>query len=203
VLYLDARSAARRSQFGDYIPLSEQDPSLWNSHLLDEAELLLVRASRLASPGRYQFEAAIQSAHTVRRHSGRTDWVAILALYDALLQYAPSPVVVINRSVALAQVHGAAVALKSLAELEDDPRISEYQPYWAAKANFHDQLGEAGDAELAYTRAIGLASDPAVRRFLAMSTPAHIAPNQANGVGVERMKTSEREENSGTTGWRN
>jgi RNA polymerase sigma-70 factor (ECF subfamily) len=58
------------------------------------------------------------------------------------------------------------VALKSLAELEEDPRISEYQPYWAAKANFHDQLGEAGDAELAYTRAIGLASDPAVRRFL-------------------------------------
>jgi RNA polymerase sigma-70 factor (ECF subfamily) len=126
----------------------------------------LLHASHLGSPGRYQFEAAIQSAHIARRHSGQTDWAAILALYDALLQYAPSPVVVINRSVALAHVHGPAIALKSLAELENDPRIGEYQPYWAAKANLHDQLGEVSDAELAYTRAIGLASDTAVRRFL-------------------------------------
>ncbi|HEX4230812.1 MAG TPA: DUF6596 domain-containing protein [Bryobacteraceae bacterium] len=166
VLYLDARSAARRSDLGDYIPLSEQDPALWNPDLLDEAESLLLHASRLGSPGRYQFEAAIQSAHIARRHSGQTDWASILAFYDALLQYAPNPVVLINRSVALAHVHGAAMALKSLAELEGDPRIGEYQPYWAAKANLHDQLGETQHAELAYTRAIGLASDPAVRRFL-------------------------------------
>lgn len=168
VIYLEARTRARRSVSGDYIPLSEQDPNLWDRQLLDEAEACLRRASRFESIGRYQIEAAIQSAHTARRHSGQTDWAAVVALYDALLGYANSPVVVINRSAALANTQGPAASLKELAELSDDVRIREYQPYWAAKANLHHQLGEAEEARLAYTRAIGLSSDAAVRRFLLM-----------------------------------
>jgi RNA polymerase sigma-70 factor (ECF subfamily) len=134
--------------------------------LIDEAEALLLRASRMGSIGRYQLEAAVQSAHGVRRRTGAADWSAIVALYDALAAMTGSPVVAINRAVAFAEVRGPAAGLAALDALSDDARLADYQPYWAARAGLLARMGDADAADRAYERAIGLESDPAVRRFL-------------------------------------
>ncbi|HEY4172717.1 MAG TPA: DUF6596 domain-containing protein, partial [Rhodopila sp.] len=111
MLYAESRRGARRSADGEYVPLDEQDVSAWDSGLIRQAEALLVRASRMGVVGRFQLEAAIQSAHGVRRQTGRTDWAAIVGLYDALEALTGSPVVTINRAVAIAEVEGAAAGL--------------------------------------------------------------------------------------------
>ncbi len=100
MLYAEARRGARRSVHGDYVPLMDQDPGLWDATLIEEAEALLRRAGRSGTIGRYQLEAALQSAHVVRRREGRPDWPALDRLYDALWQVTGSPVVAINRAVA-------------------------------------------------------------------------------------------------------
>jgi RNA polymerase sigma-70 factor (ECF subfamily) len=166
MLYAGARRASRRSAEGDYVPLSEQDPTLWNAAALEEAERLLQRASSLGRIGRFQLEAAVQSAHAARRISGRTDWRAILELYDGLLKLTGSPVVAVNRAVALAETAGPTAGLAALDELARDPRLADYQPYWAARAELLARLGWRAMAAAAYTRAIELEPDPAVRRFL-------------------------------------
>lgn len=166
MLFAEARRAARRSAAGDYVPLAEQDLALWDDALIDEAEALLRRAASKGVIGRYQLEAAVQSAHTTRRLTGRTDWVAIRELYDALSVIAGSPVVAINRAVAIAEAEGAAAGLAALYVLGDDKRLDDYQPYWAARAGLLAKLGNVPQASEAYERAIGLERDPAVRRFL-------------------------------------
>jgi len=166
MLHAEARRAARRDAHGEFVPLGAQDPSRWDGALMDEAEALLVAASRMNSPGRFQLEAAVQSAHAIRRLSGRADWKAIVALYDALLAQTGSVVVAINRAVALAEVAGPAAGLKALDALQDDARLAEYQPYWAARAELLGRLEFTAEAREAYTRAIGLEADPAVRRYL-------------------------------------
>jgi RNA polymerase sigma-70 factor (ECF subfamily) len=166
MLLAEARRAARRDARGDYVPLAEQDPRAWNASLIEEAEALLLQASRLGAIGRYQLEAAVQSAHAVRRLTGRTDWAAIAQLYEALAAIVDSPVVAINRAIAIAQARGAAVGLAALAALDGDARLTEYQPYWAARAGLLAQTGDVALAEESYDRAIGLEADPAVRRFL-------------------------------------
>jgi RNA polymerase sigma-70 factor (ECF subfamily) len=108
----------------------------------------------------------VQSAHAARRLTGSTDWPAIARLYDALSALTASPVVAINRAVALAYAQGAAAGLAALAALDGDARLEQYQPYWAARAELLAQQGERGEADEAYVRAIGLESDAAVRRFL-------------------------------------
>ncbi len=166
MLHAEARRGARRDAAGEYVPLAAQEPTLWNVALIEEAEALLLRASRLGALGRYQLEAAVQSAHALRRHIGRSDWIAVERLYEALAAMTDSPVVAINRAIAVAETRGPAAGLAALDEVAADPRLANYQPYWAARA---DLLGRAGDldlAEEAYQRAIGLESDPAVRRFL-------------------------------------
>ena len=165
MLHAEARRAARRLE-GEYVPLAEQDPAAWNAALIDEAETLLRRASTYGVIGRYQLEAAVQSAHAARRVTGRTDWTALEKLYDALLALTGSPVVAINRAVALAETQGAAAGLAALDALSDDARLAEYQPYWAARAGLLARMEDAREAGRAYERAIGLESDPAVRRFL-------------------------------------
>ena len=121
---------------------------------------------RMGAIGRYQLEAAVQSAHVVRRLTGAADWAAIEQLYDALLALTGSPVVAINRAVAVAETHGAAAGLAALDALADDARLADYQPYWAARAGLLARMGDAAGGRRAYERAIGLESDPAVRRFL-------------------------------------
>jgi RNA polymerase sigma-70 factor (ECF subfamily) len=166
MLYAEARRPARRSASGDYVPLSEQDSTLWDSDLIDEAEDLLRTASAEGPGGRYQLEAAIQSAHVVRRVTGSADWRAIAALYGSLAEMTASPVVAINRAVAIAEVDGPAAGLGVLVRIAGDPRLAEYQPYWAAFADLSARAGNLADADAAYQRAIGLESDMAVRRFL-------------------------------------
>ena len=166
MLHAEARRGARRNARGEYVPLADQDPALWNAQLIEEAEALLYRASAMGVIGRFQLEAAVQSAHVVRRRTGASDWVAIERLYDALAAITGSPVVAINRAIAVAETRGAAAGLAALDALADDPRLSDYQPYWAARAGLLARTRELNAADAAYQRAIGLESDPAVRRFL-------------------------------------
>jgi RNA polymerase sigma-70 factor (ECF subfamily) len=166
MLHAEARRDARRGADGEFIPLAAQAPARWNAALIDEAEELLLRASRMGRHGRFQLEAAVQSAHAARRHRGSTDWAAIVQLYDALFAMTGSVVVAINRAVALAEVHGVERALAALDALQDDARLAQYQPYWAARAALLARSGNSAAAADAYQRAIGLESDPAVRAFL-------------------------------------
>ena len=166
MLHSEARRGARRNADGDYVPLGEQDPAAWDAQFIEEAETLLLRASRMGALGRYQIEAAIQSAHAVRRTTGRSDWGAIEKLYDALAAIAASPVVDINRAIAIAENRGAVAGLEALAGLDGDQRLAAYQPYWAARAALLARAGEIDAAKAAYQRAIGLERDPAVRGFL-------------------------------------
>ncbi len=166
MLHAEARRGARRDAKGDYVPLGEQDPALWDARLIEEAEALLRRASRMGVVGRYQLEAAVQSAHAARRLTGRTDWAAIAQIYDRLAAITGSPVVLINRAIALAETGGAGVGLAALDRLVDDGRLADYQPWWAARARLLAATGALEAADKAYLRAIGLEPDPAVRRFL-------------------------------------
>ena len=166
MLYAEARRAARRDAKGGFVPLGEQDMRQWDDAMIAEAEDVLQRAGSLARPGRFQLEAAIQSTHAARRHHGATDWPAIERLYGALMVLSPSPVIAINHAVALAEAHGFAEGLVALDLASADPRLADYQPYWAARARVLEGVGQMVEAHDAYTRAIGLESDPAVREFL-------------------------------------
>ena len=166
MLHAEARRGARRSAAGDYVPLAEQDPALWDADLIAEAEALLLAASRMGKPDRYQLEAAVQSAHAVRRATGRPDWGAIRMLYDGLAEITGSPVVAINRAIAIAETDGPDAGLAALSAVESDARLAEYQPYWAARAALLAASGNHEAADAAYEQAIGLEVDPAVRRFL-------------------------------------
>jgi RNA polymerase sigma-70 factor, ECF subfamily len=166
MLHAEARRAARRNAHGDYVPLAEQDPQQWNAAMIEEAESLLRRAGAAGAIGRYQLEAAVQSAHVVRRRTGRSDWPAIERLYDALCAITGSPVAAINRAIAVAETRGAAAGLAALDALSDDARLAQYQPYWAARAGLLARTDDIEAADEAYQRAIGLEIDPAVRRFL-------------------------------------
>ena len=166
MLHVEARRRARRDVHGAYVPLAEQDVALWDSQMIDAAETLLRHASALGSVGRYQLEGALQSAHVHRRRTGEANWVAIVQLYDALWALCGSPVVAINRALAIMEVHGAAAALQAMEELAGDARLTEYQPYWAARAELLAKTSACEDAHHAYEIAIGLERDPAVRRFL-------------------------------------
>lgn len=166
MLHAEARRRARRQAYGEYVPLAEQDPALWDSHMIGEAEALLRRASALGSIGRYQLEGALQSAHVYRCRTGHANWAEVVQLYDALFALAGSPVVAINRALAIAEMHGAGTALEAMQEVAADVRLAEYQPYWAARAELLAKAGAHREARRAYEIAIGLERDPAVRHFL-------------------------------------
>jgi len=113
MLHAEARRAARRDAQGEFVPLAQQDPALWDAETIDEAEDLLMRAASHGRAGRFQLEAAVQSVHAARRRSGATEWTAIVQLYDALLALSGSVVVAINRAVALAAAQASAGAIAS------------------------------------------------------------------------------------------
>ena len=166
MLFVESRRDARRDAESRYVPLSEQMPSLWNFDAIVRANALLKEAADKVAPGRFQIEAAIQAVHAARAQTGKTDWASILTFYDALLELTPTPVVLINRALAVSHVHGVDAALEDMRGLDDDPRIAGYQPYWAARAHLLAKAGRNDEAEQAYARAIALESDPAVREFL-------------------------------------
>jgi predicted RNA polymerase sigma factor len=166
MLHAEARRRARRRADGEYVPLAEQDPALWDSQMIAEAEALLLRASGLGSIGRYQLEGALQSAHVDRCRTGRANWAEVVRIYDALFALAGSPVVAINRALAVAELHGASAGLDAIQQVASDSRLAEYQPYWAARAELLAKAGSSGEARRAYDIAIGLERDPAVRLFV-------------------------------------
>jgi predicted RNA polymerase sigma factor len=165
MLHAEARRHARRRD-GEYVPLREQDARLWDAGMIDEAEVLLLRASTLGSIGRFQLEGALQSAHVHRRRTERADWSVVVRLYDALLEISASPVVAINRALAVAERDGVKAGLAALESVAADNRLIQYQPYWAARADLLSRSGAKVEAMHAYDIAIGLERDPAVRRFL-------------------------------------
>lgn len=166
MLHAEARRCARRNGDGEYVPLARQDPALWDSRMIVEAETLLRRANALCSIGRYQLEGALQSAHVYRCHTGHSNWAEVVQLYDALFALAGSPVVAINRALAIAEILGVSAALDAMPEVAADVRLAEYQPYWAARAELLARKGAHSEARHAYEIAIGLERNPAVRRFL-------------------------------------
>ncbi len=166
MLYAEARRPARRSAEGKFVPLQKQDARQWDTRMIAEAEAALRTASGARRIGRYQLEAAIQSAHIEGVRTGRVAWDAVVHLYDALVQVTESPVACINRAVALAERDGAAVGMKALEAVSSDARMNAYQPYWAARAYLLAWLGAREEARLAYEVAMGLERDPAVQEYL-------------------------------------
>jgi predicted RNA polymerase sigma factor len=166
MLHCEARRAARRDASGGYVPLGRQDVERWAWPMIEEAERTLLVAARAGVPGRFQLEAAIQSAHAQRGHTGRTDWDAIALLYEGLVRLAPTVGACVGRAAALAEASGAGPALAALDALPSTV-VASYQPYWALRAHLLATLGRADEAAQAYTRAIGLSEDEAVRAFLA------------------------------------
>lgn len=166
MLHTEARRRARRGRDGEFIPLAAQDSTLWDLQMIFEAEMLLRLASTLGAMGRYQLEGALQSAHVYRCRTGHANWTDVVQLYDALFTLSGSPVVAINRALAIAEVHGADAALEAMPDLHADARLAEYQPYWAASADLLARTGACAEARRAYEIAIGLEQDAAVRRFL-------------------------------------
>lgn len=166
-LHLEARRPARRDADGRFVPLDEQDVGLWRREKLAEAEALLREASKAKRPGRYQFEAAIQSAHATRAWKGEADWDAIVLLYQAIAELTGSPVARLNAAAAIARRDGPE---QGLALAEDLARtfaeLREYQPYWALKADFCARLGRNEAARAAYDEAIAREKDAAVVAFL-------------------------------------
>jgi RNA polymerase sigma-70 factor (ECF subfamily) len=165
MLHCEARRAARRSPDGRYVPLSEQDARQWLLPLIDEAERHLVDASRHGRCGRFQLEAAIQSAHAERARNGVTEWNAILLFYEQLIHISPTLGTRTGYAAAVGDANGAEAGLAVLDEI-DPNAVTAYQPYWAVRAHLLQRLGKTPEALDAFDRAIGLAEDPAVRQFL-------------------------------------
>ena len=163
VLFVAAR--ARPAGAAGFTPLSRQDPADWNSAAMAEAEARLRAAGALGRPGRFQLEAAIQAVHADRRRSGRTDWGAILTLYDGLLHVAPVIGAQVGRAAALAQAGDPAAALAALDTI-DLARIAAHQPWWATRAHALAASGRAAEAADAYLRAAGVTEQANVRAWL-------------------------------------
>ena len=178
MLHTEARADARRD--GDrYIPLDEQDMSRWSSASMLDAEHHLERAFALGRLGPYQIHATIQSVHNRRALTGATDWTTIATLYDGLVAHAPGVGAEVARAAAHSHSSGPAFALDLLDAMPAD-RVSDYQPYWAARAHVLDALGRDDDARSAASRAIGMTTDPAVRSYL---VARHRAPLGRAGEG--------------------
>jgi RNA polymerase sigma-70 factor (ECF subfamily) len=165
MLYCEARRDARRSEDGDFIPLSEQDTGRWSPTLLAEARQHLASAEQARRIGHFQLEAAIQCEHARRAVTGRTDWEVIALLYEGLVHIAPTIGALVSRVAAVAEARGVALAW-SLLEAIPAQAVVSYQPYWALSAHLLRQAGREAEAQSAYARAIGLCEDPALRLFL-------------------------------------
>lgn len=133
MLHCEARRGARRTHRGFYVPLSEQDVTLWSKVIIVEAESHLSAAAQSGRMGRFQLEAAIQSAHALRLQTGGTDWETIALLYEGLVSIAPTIGALVSRAAAVAEARGAAAGW-ALLETIPDETIKDYQPYWAVAA---------------------------------------------------------------------
>ncbi|WP_374224887.1 RNA polymerase sigma factor [Paenarthrobacter sp. DKR-5] len=169
MLLTEGRRAAGVGPDGELVTLGEQDRRPWDGDLLAEGHALvrerLTAARDGASPGRYQILAAINAVHTSASHVPDTDWAQVLALYDMLLRLDPSPVVLLNRAVALAEVDGPEAALAVVEPLE--ARLGGYHAFHATRADLMRRLGRGQEARSAYDKAIELAGNTAEVAYLA------------------------------------
>jgi RNA polymerase sigma-70 factor (ECF subfamily) len=162
-----ARRATRTDGSGRLLRLEEQDRSRWDRELIAEADRLVVAALQAGPPGRFTLQAAIAALHAQAPTYAATDWAQILTLYDALARVWPSPVVALNRAVAVAMVDGPAVALDEVEALERDGRLAGYRYLPATKADLLHRLGRDAEAVQAYREALALTDNAAEQDFLA------------------------------------
>ena len=165
MLLTEARRTARISPTGTLVPLDEQDRGRWDATLIAEGHALV--RERLASgeaPGRYQIQAAINAVHTSASDFASTDWWQILALYDQLVRLDPSPIVALNRAVALAELDGPQVALAEVDRLAD--ALGGYHLFHATRADLLRRQGRNDESRAAYDRAIELAGNTAETAYL-------------------------------------
>jgi RNA polymerase sigma-70 factor, ECF subfamily len=168
MLLTEARRPARVSAGGELVPLAEQDRGAWDAALIAEGHGLvrerLAAAAAGVPPGRYQILAAINAVHTSARTMGETDWWQVVALYDQLVRLDPSPVVALNRAVAIAELDGPEAALAMVDRLGD--RLAGYHPYHATRADLLRRLGRIQESRAAYELAIELAGNTAEIAYL-------------------------------------
>ena len=162
MLLIQARRHARTAPAGEFVPLAEQDRSLWDRQLIAEGQAIVRRCLRRDQPGPYQIQAAINAVHSDALAAQATDWDQILRLYDQLTIVAPSPVVILNRAVAVAEVLGPGTALAQVDEL----KLDKYYLFHAIRADLLRRVGRAADAAQAYDAAIALTTNAAERAFL-------------------------------------
>ncbi|MER6443492.1 sigma-70 family RNA polymerase sigma factor [Streptomyces sp. NPDC001185] len=167
LLVTDARRATRVDSDGRLLRLEDQDRSLWDRSAMAEAHGLIVDALRGGRPGRHVLQAAIASLYAEAPSYDQTDWQQIITLYDELLSVWPSPVVALNRTVAVSMVAGPEQALNQVAALEKDGRLTRYPYLPAIKADLLQRLGRSEDASIAYCQALELAGNDTERAFLA------------------------------------
>lgn len=159
-----ARTRARFDADGELVLLADQDRTLWDRTMIADAVALLERAAAMRRPGPYQLQAAIAACHADARRFEDTDWVQILVLYDVLLALAPSPIVRLNRAVAVARVQGAAVALRELDALAGP--LAGYHLLHAIRGRLLHELGDSEQARAEELRAAGLTANPAEQALL-------------------------------------
>jgi RNA polymerase sigma-70 factor (ECF subfamily) len=168
MLLTEARSEARVSVRGELVRLDAQDRGTWDAELIAEGHRLvrerLAAAASGVPPGRYQILAAINAVHTSAHHARDTDWSQIVALYDQLARLDPSPIVALNRAIAVAELDGPRVALATVDRLED--QLVGYHAYHATRADLLGRLGCHREARAAYDRAIELAGNTAETAYL-------------------------------------
>jgi RNA polymerase sigma-70 factor (ECF subfamily) len=161
-LLTEARRPSRTSPTGDLVRLAEQDRSRWDRALIEEGHALVRACLRQNMPGPYQIQAAIAAVHTDAASAAQTDWSQIVALYDQLLRFLPSPVVALNRAIAVAEVDGPDVALGLVEQLELDAN----HLFHATRADLLERTGHLDDALRAYDRALEVVTNAAERRHL-------------------------------------
>ncbi len=166
MLLTDARRPAREGPDGALVLLEDQDRGCWDAARIEEGIELVQQALRMGRVGAYQLQAAIAAVHDEALTAADTDWPQILGLYGVLRRVAPSPIVDLNRAVALAQVSGPEVGLAAVDALAADPALAEYRFLHATRADFLRRLGRWGEAAEAYARALALAPNGPERAFL-------------------------------------
>ena len=166
MLLTDARRPAREGPRGELIRLEDQDRSRWDAGQIAEGRVLVERALRMGRVGPYQLQAAIAAVHDEAPTAADTDWAQILGLYEVLRRVSPSPVVDLNRAVAVMQVEGPEAGLAAVDALGADPAMAEYRFFHATRADFLRRLGRGGEAAVAYERALALATNGPERAFL-------------------------------------
>jgi RNA polymerase sigma-70 factor (ECF subfamily) len=165
MLLTDARRPARVSASGELVPLDEQDRGAWDAAFIAEGhQLVRERLAAGTAPGRYQILAAINAVHTSTHDIRDTDWSQVVALYDQLVRLDPSPIIALNRAIAVAEIDGLEVALAAVDRLRDE--LAGYHAYHATRADLLRRLGRSQDSRTAYDKAIELAGNTAETAYL-------------------------------------